>query len=151
MSKFTIHILINRPPDIVDGALMDPENMMLWTSGLEKFEVVKGTPGEAGALARLHYLERGRTHVMEDVLEYAEPGKKYMSRVSGGGMTARVETVLEPSGGGTEMRLSWEGTGDSILMRIMLRFLRRVIMRRAKSDLETFKKLVETHGAHFGK
>lgn len=151
MTKFQVHVFINRPPDIVDGALMDPENMTQWTSGLEKFEVVKGTPGEAGALARLHYVERGRTHIMEDVLEYAEPGKRYISRVSGGGMTARVETVLEPSGGGTEMKMSWEGTGGSIVMRVMIRFLRRVIMRRAKADLTTLKNLVETHGAHFGK
>jgi len=149
MTSFKTTIRINQPAEVIDQAFMDPANALHWTSDLERFEVVKGKPGEAGAIARLHYSQKGRTHVMEDVLESCEPGRRYVSRVSGGGMIARVETVLSPSAGGTDVTMIWSGTSESFVARLLLPFLRGMIKRRARADLEKFKSLVEAHGASF--
>ena len=149
MTKFTISVHINQPPDIVDKALAEPENFVHWTSNLERFEVVKGGPGEVGSIARLHYVEQGRSYVMEDILEYCEPGKLYRSRVTGNGMHVKVETLLEPLNGETQMSLTWSGTSDNWIAKLLLPFLRGQIKRHALSDLEKFKTLVETQGVHF--
>jgi hypothetical protein len=149
MTRITISVHINQPPDVVTGALMEPENFVQWTSNLERFEVVKGEAGEAGALARLHYVEQGRSYVMEDFLEYVEPGRKYVSRVTGNGMRIRVETLIDPLDDGTQMTLTWSGTSDNWLAKLLLPFLRGQIKRYALVDLETFKSLVETHGVRF--
>jgi hypothetical protein len=45
-------------------------------ANLEKFEVIKGKIGEIGSIARFHYYEKGRSYIVEDRLEYYEPGKK---------------------------------------------------------------------------
>lgn len=147
--EFKISININQPADIVNQALMVPENAPLWTSDLEKFEVVKGEPGLTGSIAHLHYRQGGRSYIMEEVMEYAEPGRRYVSRVSGGGMVARVETTIEPSASRTELTVFWSGTSKSIISKLFFPFLRGMMIRRARSDLETFKDLVETHGVHF--
>jgi hypothetical protein len=147
--EFKIGININQPVDIVNQALMEPANAPWWTSDLERFEVVHGEPGLTGSIAHLHYRQGGRSYIMEDVLEYAEPGRRYVSRVSGGGMVARVETTIEPSASRTELTVFWSGSGKSILAKLFFPFLRGMMTRRARSDLETFKNLVETHGAHF--
>ena len=151
MTTFKISIHINKPPEIIVKALMRPENAVYWTSDLEKFEVVKGRPGEVGAIAHLHYNEKGRSYIMEDVLEYSEPGRKYVSRVSGGGMNIRVETTINTIIDGTEMTMTWSGKSDKLFMRVLLPFLRKVMIRRAKVDLDKFKTLVETYGADFPK
>lgn len=147
--EFKISINIDQPAEIVNQALIEPENALQWTSDLEKFEVVKGEPGLTGSIAHLHYRQGGRSYIMEDVLEYAEPGRRYVSRVSGGGMVARVETTIEPSASRTELTILWSGTSKSILAKLLFPFLRGTMIRRARSDLETFKNLVEAHGAHF--
>lgn len=151
MPKFKVSVEINQPPDVIDRALEDPDNMVQWTSDLEWFEVVEGRQGEAGAVGRAHYTQRGKPYIMEDVLEYCVPGKKYVSRVSGGGMTARVETLLSPTEEGTEMSISWSGGSRSFPGRLILPLMGPFIKRRAQADLDTFKRLVEIHGAHFPK
>ena len=128
---------------------MVPENAVQWTSDLERFEVVSGGPGEVGAKAHLHYVQNGRPYVMEDVLEEVTPGQYYRSQVSGGGMMARVETWLRPAEGGTDLTIRWAGSGRTLVTRLLLPLLRGTIARRTRTDLESFKTLVETHGARF--
>lgn len=115
MVKFEISTVINQPIDVISKALSNPENHVYWTTNLEKFEVIKGAPNEVGSVARLHYLENGRSYIMEDKLIYCDPGKKYISEVTGEVLTARVETTLHSLGNNTEMTLNWSGKGKNFI------------------------------------
>jgi hypothetical protein len=82
--------------------------------------------------------------VLDDVLLEVEPGRRYLSRVSGGGLEARVETLLEPVGEGeTRMLLRWSGRGTNPVTFLLLPFMGRRVRQRAQADLEALKALVE--------
>jgi uncharacterized protein YndB with AHSA1/START domain len=147
--KFVTSIHINQPPDIVNQAYTNPENMICWTRHLERFEVVRGSIAEPGALARLHFRKKGRAHTMEDELLETEPGRRYKSRVSGQGITAVVETFIEPVDEGTRITLQWNGRTKSPAANLILYLLRGRIRREARSELSEFKKLVESRGVNF--
>ena len=116
MTTFKISTTINRPVEIIVKALMNPDNAPYWDTYLEKFEVISGKPGEAGSIGHLHYLQNGRSYVMEDKLIYCEPGKKYVSRVTGDAISAQVETTLSSIGDKTEMQISWSGKGKIFIL-----------------------------------
>lgn len=149
MTNFKISTITNQPIDIVVKALMNPHNFVHWTTDLEKFEVIKGKPGEVGSIAHLHYSQKGRSYVMEDKLIHCEPGKKYISQVSGDALTAKVETTLHSSGDKTEMSLQWAGKGKIFFLKLLLPLLRSKMIKQSKKELETFKQLVETRGSDF--
>lgn len=144
--KTIIHseIEIKRSPEAVTSVLLDPTKAVLWTSGLERFEVVSGNPGEVGSVARLHYLEGGRRYVMTDELLEADPGRRYVSRVRGDVLEAVIETVLSPTEGGTHLSLRWTGRGRSLPFRLLLPLMRGAVARHARSDLVKLKHLVES-------
>jgi hypothetical protein len=149
MPKFEISTHINQPSDVVHQAFIDPDNSVQWMQDLVRFETIRGKPDEAGAVAHLHYNQKGKSYILEDVLEYCEPGRKYISRVSGGGLSAHVDISIDPIKGGTDIAMTWDGTGKNLLIKLVLWFMRRKIKRGAQAELETFKRLVEAHGERF--
>ena len=125
MPKFQIAATIGKPIDIVYKMYIDPEIMLLWTSDLEKVETVKGKFGEIGATAHLHYNKNGRKSILEDKLMHIEPGRKIISQVRGGGLTAEVVTQFTSLNPDTELSLIWDGKGENLLTKIILSILKK--------------------------
>mgnify|MGYP001817949796 FL=1 len=135
---------IAAPVDVVVGVLLDPARAPLWTDGLERLEVVRGVPGEAGCVGRASYRGSfGRTVVMTDTLDVANPGRFYRSTIHGGGITAVVETHLDRTDSDTRMVMEWSGTGSHLAANLTLRLFRRGITRRAHADLARLAALAE--------
>ena len=150
MVEFEIYILIHKPVEMVLQAFLNLENMPYYTTDLERIEVIKDEPELVGSVLHLHYRKKGRSYVMEDKLEYCEPGKIYISRVTGDVLSAIVEISFDASDPGkTKMNLSWSGQGKVLFLRLFLPLIRGRIKRQARIELEKFKELVETFGVDF--
>ena len=64
-------------------------------------------------------------------------------------MIAIVEIWLNEVSAGTEVKLKWSGSSESIPMRILLPLMKRAIVRQTAREFNKFKDLVEKHGAEF--
>ena len=149
MPTIKASVEIARSPETVAEAFLDPANAVYWTTDLERFEIISREPGEVGSVAHLHYIQDGRPYVLEDVLEEMIPNQYFKSSVTGGGLKAQVETWLEEIDDGTEVKIRWSGSGSTLLMRIILPFMRGAILNQTKKELAAFKTLVETRSSRF--
>lgn len=142
----TIRIAV--PPDVVAGVLLDADAAPAWTAGLERLDVIAGEPGQPGCIGRAHYVESGRRYVLIDVLVDATPNRRYRSHVRGGGISARIETTLQPVGDGeTQLTLRWKGSGTTPVTRIALPLMKRQIARRTDADLRALRRLAQEAAA----
>ena len=137
-------VFISSCPEDIERVILDPSKTVLWTTDLEKFEVLSGKPGQVGSKARLHYMENGQRYTMEDELLEVEPGHRYLSRVSGDVIEATVETFLKPEGEGTRVRIHWTGQGKPFFLKLLLPIMRRKISHQSQKDLIKLKELVES-------
>ena len=149
MMEFEVSTLIDKPVKIVVEALMNPDNFVHWQTDLVKFEVIERKPGEVGSIAHLHYSQKGRSYIMEDIMIYCEPGKKYVSQVTGDTITAKVETTLQSMEGKTKINLRWSGKGKIFLLKLLLPLMKGKMIKQSKKELDTFKHLIETRGSNF--
>ncbi len=149
MPSFTVRTVVCAPVETVVEAMLRAENAPHWTKHLERMEVVERTPGLTGSVSRLHYLENGQRYVMEDRMIDVDPGRRYLSEVSGDVIEARVETLLHPTDTGTEMTMNWAGQAKTQPLKLLMPLLRRRMRRHAQEELEDFARLVETKGADF--
>ena len=149
MMEFEVNTVINKPVEIVVDALMNPDNFVHWQTDLVRFEVIERKPGEVGSIAHLHYSQKGRSYKMEDKMVYCEPGKKYVSVVTGDAISAKVETTLKPMGEKTKINFRWSGKGKIFLIKLLLPLLKGKMIKQSKKELDTFKHLIETRGSSF--
>lgn len=144
MPTVEVTVRIGVPPEAVARVLLDAAKAPLWTAGLERLEVVSGEPGAAGCIGRAHYIEGGRRYTLDDVLEQVTPNRRYLSRVTGVGITATIETLLEPVGDNeTSLRLRWAGTGTALRTWLLLPLIKGRIAQRAKADLLALRDLAD--------
>ena len=155
MTTIEASVEIAAPPSVVSEVLLDIDAAPLWTTGLERVEVIEGSVGEPGCVGHAHYVEGGRRYVLEDRLIEAEPGSHFTSELRGGGLMATVETSLDEIPIGTRLTIRWRGTGTTVLTRLALPFMGRRVTRRMREDLDALRRLVEhrhggTEGANDG-
>jgi hypothetical protein len=149
MIKFKVNVIISCRSEIVAEALIKPSNFPCWETDLKKYIVVKGVPGEIGCVALLFFSKKGNSYMMEEELVHCNPGRSYVSILTGTTLEARVETILIPSGEETLMTLIWSGTGKTPLLKLLLPFMRSRMIRQTELELDKFRKLAETKGSDF--
>ena len=143
MPKIAECIDISASPSAVSDVLLDIDAAPLWTSGLERLELITGTVGEPGSAGRAHYIEGSRRYVVEDRLVESTPGSHFKSEIQGGGFRATVETDLDEISSGTRLCIRWDGVGTNPLSKVILPFMKRRMAERTREDLESLRNLVE--------
>lgn len=138
-----LEIEIDKPLREVYAAFNNPDNLPLWLKGLQRTEIISGEPGKVGAKTRQIYLERGRIVEMIETITAHVPEKHMAGIIEGPGMNATLEINFVDRGEKTGLQFRSNFKGISIMMSLMLPFMRGVIRKRQCGDLETFKRMVE--------
>jgi len=141
VSEFRIEI--DRPLSEVYAAFNNPDNLPRWISGLQRTEPISGTPGQVGAKTRQIYLERGRIIELVETITVHERMKRFAGEIAGQGVNCAIQVEFVDRGRSTLVVAGSDVRSRSIMLRLMLPFVRASIRKRQGGDLERFKSLVE--------
>lgn len=135
-------IAVDRPPEDVFAYLADVSNLTEWQAGVHSAEIEGGGGAAAGArvLESRTLLGKELTTTLE-IVDF-DPPRLFTLRALDGPALLTVRHELEPSGGGTELRVVVEGE-----VRHMPGFAAGLMMRGAerqfRRDFERLKRMLE--------
>ena len=136
-------IEIDKPLKDVYAAFRDPDNLPRWLEGLQRTEQISGQPGEVGSVVKQIYLERGRIVEMIETITAHESERLFAGTLEAPGMSSTLRVAFEDRGQRTGMRFSGDFEGCTLIMKLMMPFMRAAVVKRQAADLQTFKRLVE--------
>jgi carbon monoxide dehydrogenase subunit G len=138
-------VVINRPPDVVYAYLADPGRLLEWQDGLT--EVRRDRQGPATVGERWIEVRKAMGRSMEATVELAEaqPGRLFTVNSVSGPVTFRIQHVLQPVNGGTQIDVVGDGEAGG-----MARLAGGMVTRQLRSGIENsfarMKEILEAGG-----
>lgn len=138
-------VVINKPVKDVWDFYTNPDNLILWLSGFQKFEHVSGNPGTVGAKAKHHFLERGKELILDGELTDVVQEKRIIGILNSSMMSNKVTNSFNDLGNGqTEVSLSSDTQFKGFLWKQIGPLMKGEFKKRQEKDLQTLKRLLET-------
>ena len=142
--KYESKISVDRPVDRAFFVFIDGSKMGEWFTGFKRIELVSGMPNFPGSVFNLMLEMNGREVTLrEEVLDFRW-NELFSVRVQHDFMT--IENVNEFSAEGmkTEIKATYRVTGKNIFWRSVLVLGRGRMKKRAQSDFDSLKRVIES-------
>ena len=137
-------VIINKPVSEVWEFFKNPDNLIHWLSGFQKFEHVSGTPGTVGAKAKHHFLEMGKELILDGELIEVVHEKKIVGILDSSMMLNTVSNGFTDLGNDqTEVSLSSDTQFKGFLWKQVGPLMKGEFKRRQEKDLQTLKQILE--------
>jgi uncharacterized protein YndB with AHSA1/START domain len=143
--KFNLEHTINKPRTEVWKAFDNTENMMKWQPTLKKFELVRGTPGQPGAVFKLTYEENERVFsLIEKITRRDEPSQFDSVYENEFADNVIRNTFIEQDDNSTLWVLETEFKFKTLPMKIVGPLMKKNFVKRTQRDMQRFKELAES-------
>jgi len=137
-------VVIDKPVKEVWEFFKNPDNLILWLSGFQKFEHISGIPGTVGAKAKHHFIERGKKLVLDGELTEVVEGKRIIGILDSSMMSNNVTNNFTDLGNDqTEVSISSDTQFKGFLWKQIGPLMKGEFKRRQEKDLQTLKQLLE--------
>jgi uncharacterized membrane protein len=137
-------VVINKPVKEVWDFFKNPDNLILWLSGFQKFEHISGIPGSVGAKAKHHFIERGKELVLDGELTEVVEEKRIIGILDSSMMSNNVTNNFTDLGKDqTEVSISSDTQFKGFLWKQIGPLMKGEFKRRQEKDLQTLKQILE--------
>lgn len=142
--QFTFSYTLDRSRADVWRAFDSVDNMKKWQPTLVGFDRISGTPGQPGAVSRLTYEEGGRSVILTETITLRREPEEFAGRYDSAMGTTAIRNRFEAL---SPTSTRWDVTSDVEfrgLWRLLAPFIRGMIRKRTRTDLERFKSMLES-------
>ena len=137
-------VSINKPVKEVWDFFKNPDNLIRWLGGLQKFEHVSGIPGTVGAKAKHHFLERGKELILDGEITEVIEQKRIVGILDSSMMLNKVTNSFNDLGNDqTEVTISSDTQFKGFLWKQIGPLMKEEFKKRQENDLQKLKQLLE--------
>ena len=137
-------VIIHKPVKEVWEFFKNPDNLVRWLSGFQKFEHISGVPGTVGAKAKHHFLERGKELILDGELTEVVEKKRIIGILDSSMMLNTVTNSFNDLGNQqTEVSISSDTQFKGFLWKQIGPLMKGEFKKRQERDLQTLKELLE--------
>jgi uncharacterized membrane protein len=137
-------VVINKPVNEVWEFFKNPDNLILWLSGFQKFEHVSGIPGTVGAKAKHLFIERGKELILDGELTEVIDEKRIIGILDSSMMLNTVTNSFNDIGNDqTEISISSDTQFKGFLWKQIGPLMKGEFKKRQEKDLQTLKQVLE--------
>lgn len=140
---YETRITIDRPREDVWRLFNDETKMGDWLSGFKSIETISGERNAVGSKYRLRFSQDGKDFEMIEEVKEFRPPEAFSFHIDSDFASDDVRVVFNDLGGRTEVIQTDHATGNNILHKSLLYWLRSHLTDTARTNVANLKKYVE--------
>jgi carbon monoxide dehydrogenase subunit G len=144
--QYTVSIDISLPREKVVALFDNPANLPKWMTGLQSFEHLSGTPGQAGAKSKLVFQMGSRRIEMIETITRRNLPREFSGTYEASGVFNSVTHRFESLDSKTTRYTSEQEFRFTGFMKMIGFLLPRAFKKQTMKYLENFKRFAENEG-----
>lgn len=141
--SYETRVTIDRSREDVWRLFNDETKMGDWLVGFKSIETISGERNTVGSKYRVHFSQDGREFEMIEEMKEFHPPDTFAFRLDSDFFADDVRVTFNDLGGKTEVVLAERATGNNILRKSLLYWMRSHFTTGARNNLDNLKKYVE--------
>jgi len=134
---------LDQPAEEIFSTLTDQSNMIKWVPGLTSIKQVSGRPNTIGSIAEFVFERNGiEIPVLVKINDYKE-NESMNWTLTHDKMISDVQIKIIPSGSSSKLDISYKITGNSLMTKTAMPFIKPLVKKYSEIDMEELKKLLE--------
>lgn len=142
--SYNSEITVNKPVKEAWAVMQDESKVSQWLKGIKKMEHISGEKGTVGAVTKYTFVEDGQESEIVETIKSVDPLKSMtMDFVMEGVMLMDYKVEYNETDGKTQIKSATTTTGEGMLMRSMVSFMRGAMKKQEDVNLGNLKKLID--------
>jgi uncharacterized membrane protein len=134
---------LDQPAEEIFSTLTDQSNMTKWVPGLTSIKQVSGRPNTIGSIAEFVFERDGiEIPVLVKINDYKENESMNLT-LTHDKLVSDVQIKVLQYGNSSKLDISYKIAGNSLMTKTAMPFIKPLIKKYSKMDLEELKKLLE--------
>ena len=134
---------LDQPAEEIFSILTDQSNMTKWVPGLTSIKQVSGRPNTIGSIAEFVFERDGiEIPVLVKINDYKENESMNLT-LTHDKLVSDVQIKVLQYGNSSKLDISYKIAGNSLMTKTAMPFIKPLIKKYSKMDLEELKKLLE--------
>ncbi len=147
--SYESEIMVEKPIAESWAVVQDEEKLSEWLPGLQKIELVSGTPGTVGAVSNVYFDVDGQKMMIKETITDLVPNESISMTYESDFMNMDYKMTVTSDNGKTKISSSTMAKGNGMFSKSMMAFMGGSLKAQEETNLDNLKKTIEQNTKNY--